>query len=316
MKQALEQFFGCKVEIKENGKKLSLPVYLAMRPISVVEMNGVRFAVVDITNEPDVSITAMKKQRDKYEEALGCPIAYEVSAGSISARNGMVKNGIAFIDLPGNVYLPFLGIVLLDVYRRKSVRTDRMMPATQMVFLELFYMKDDEYISKSKVAERLNLTKTSLTRATAQLKEMGLIEEKKNGTEIAIKRNLEKHEYFEKAEAYLISPVQQVVTVLKKDMGTPRLMAGETALNRLSELNPPRIEEAALYKGSEKAGQLVPVDARFENPDNCLKLQLWKYNPFLFAEHDTVDPISLICSFRGNEDERIDSCLEEILKGV
>ncbi len=42
---------------------------------------------------------------------------------------------------------------------------------------------------KSEVANKLNLTKTSITRATAQLEGMGLIRQMKSGTEIAIKRN-------------------------------------------------------------------------------------------------------------------------------
>jgi len=50
------------------------------------------------------------------------------------------------------------------------------MPATQMVFLELLYMDDEESALKSEVANKLNLTKTSITRATAQLEEMGLVQ--------------------------------------------------------------------------------------------------------------------------------------------
>lgn len=60
--------------------------------------------------------------------------------------------------------------------------------------------------------------------------------------------------------------------------------AGETALSQESELNPPRIEECAIYKGEEVVDQLEIVDARSEAPDDCLKVQLWKYNPFILQE--------------------------------
>ena len=83
------------------------------------------------------------------------------------------------VDLPGNVFLPFMGIVLQDVYRKQLVKADKMMPATQMVFLELLYMDDEDSVLKSEVANKLNLTKTSITRATAQLEEMGLIRQMK-----------------------------------------------------------------------------------------------------------------------------------------
>ena len=69
-------------------------------------------------------------------------------------------------------HLPFMGIILQDVYRKQLVKKDKMMPATQMVFLELLYMGDEESVLKSEVANKLNLTKTSITRATAQLEEI------------------------------------------------------------------------------------------------------------------------------------------------
>lgn len=55
----------------------------------------------------------------------------------------------------------------------------------------------------------MNLTKTSITRATAQLEGMGLIRQMKSRTEIAIKRNYSRKEYYENAKAYLINPVRK-----------------------------------------------------------------------------------------------------------
>jgi hypothetical protein len=179
MKKQLEQYFGCDVKIREYNIKLSLPIFMTMRDIAMVEIYGVNFAIVDVIKESELSVAAMKKQKAKYEEALQCPVAYQVNLNSVSMRNALVKNQVPFVDLPGNVFLPFMGIVLQDVYRKQLVKVDKMMPATQMVFLELFYMNDEESALKSEIANKLNLTKTSITRATAQLEVMGLIEQMK-----------------------------------------------------------------------------------------------------------------------------------------
>ena len=195
MKNQLEQYFGCEVKIREYKNKLSLPIFMTMRDIVMAEIYGVNFAIVDVMKEAELSVAAMKKQKAKYEEALQCPVAYQVALNSVSMRNALVKNGVSFVDLPGNVFLPFMGIVLQDVYRKQLVKTDKMMPATQMVFLELLYMNDEESALKSEVASKLNLTKTSITRATAQLEEMDLIEQIKSGTEISIKRNCSRKAY-------------------------------------------------------------------------------------------------------------------------
>ena len=316
MKKQLEQYFGCEVKIREYRDKLSLPIFMTMRDIAMVEIYGVNFAIVDVMKEAELSVAAMKKQKAKYEEALQCPVAYKVAINSVSMRNALVKNGVSFVELPGNVFLPFVGIVLQDVYRKQLVKADKMMPATQMVFLELLYMNDEQSVLKSEVANKLNLTKTSITRATAQLEEMGLIQQIKSGTEISIQRNCSRREYYENAKAYLINPVQKVITIMRQEAAFELFEAGETALSQLSELNPPRIGECAVYKGEEVVDQLELVDARYEDQDDCLNVQLWKYNPSYFAREGRVDPVSLACTFKGNEDERIEMCIEELLEGL
>ena len=93
-------------------------------------------------------------------------------------------------------------------------------------------------------------------------------------------------------------------------------MAGETALSHATKLNPPFIEERAIYKGAEILNQLVLVDTRFEEKSTCVKLQLWKYDPRYFAKNGVVDPVSLACTFKGNEDERIEMSIEELLEEI
>lgn len=314
MKKQLEQYFGCEVKVTECKNTLALPIFMTMRDIKLVEFCGVSFALINIIKESELTIAAMKKQQKKYEEALQCPIAYEMALNSVSMRNALVKNGVPFVDLPGNIFLPFMGIVLQDMYRKQLVKADKMMPATQMVFLELLYMENEESALKSEVAKKLNLTKTSITRATAQLEEMGLIKQVKSGTGISIKRNCSRKEYYENAKEYLINPVQKVITIMRYEATFESLSAGETALSQVSELNPPRIEECAIYKGEEVIDQLEIVDARYEDLDACLNVQLWKYNPSYFAREGRVDPVSLACTFKDNEDERIEMSIEELLE--
>lgn len=314
MKKQLEEYFGCEVKITEYKDKLQLPIFMMMRTIKLVEFGGVKFALVDIVKESELTIAAMKKQQKKYEEVLQCPVAYEITINSIAMRNAMVKKGISFIDMPGNVFLPFMGIVLQDIYKKQRIKVDKMMPATQMVFLELMYMDDDKSALKSEIASKLNLTKTSITRATAQLKEMGLILQNKSGTEISIRRNLSRREYYGKAKDYLINPIQRVVTIMGDEPTWNMWYAGESALSQISQLNPPRIEEMAIYKGEEIVDQFDIVDERLADNELFTNVQLWKYNPSYFARNGRVDPVSLICTFKGNEDERIEMNIEELLE--
>ncbi|MDD2970842.1 MAG: hypothetical protein PHE02_01755 [Lachnospiraceae bacterium] len=314
MKKQLGEYFGCVVKEKKLTGQLSLPIFMTLRNIRILEMNGTSFALIDITKESELTVAAMKKQQKKYEEVMQCPVAYEMEINSLSMRNAMVKNGIFFVNLPGNIFLPFLGIVLQNVYKKQCIGADKMMPATQMVFLELYFMGEGASVLKSEIAGRLHLTKTSITRATAQLEQMELIMQNKSGTEISIMRNSVPKKYYENAKRYLINPVQKIITVSREEIKDYGFKAGESALSMKTELNPPNIEEMAIYKGAEIIDQLEIMDSRYEEHSKCVKLQLWKYDPAYFAKDGIVDPISLTCTFKDNRDERIEMCLEELLE--
>lgn len=314
MEKQLGEILGCNVQIAKIDKLTSLPIFMSIRKIDIIKIANQSFALVDISEESTLTVSAMKKQCQKYEEELQMPVAYKLEIDSIAMRNVLIKNGICFISLPGNIYLPFLGVVLQDVHKKKSIKIDKMMPATQMLFLELLYQDSDAGYMKSEAARRLNLTKTSITRATAQLKSMGLIMQRKWGTEINIVRNYPRREYFEKARSYLINPVQRIIEVKKEENIFNLFVAGETALSSHSSLNPPEISEFAMYKGSDVVEQLQLTDSRYEEKESCMRVQLWKYNPAYFAKDGKVDMISLACSLADMDDERIEMSIEEMLE--
>lgn len=316
MQKELQNYFGCKIAIEDYKEKIPLPVFMTLREIKLVKIYETRFFLIDVTKETELSIAAMKKQHAKYENALAYPVAYKVSISGMKMRNALIQNQVAFMDLPGNVFLPFLGIILQDVYKKQHIKNDKMMPATQMVYLELLYQDGDRMMRKSEVAEKLNLTRTSLTRATAQLDAMGLLVQEKSGTEITIRRNYPPREYYEKAKQYLINPIQKVIEVKRELEATDMYEAGESALDKYSSLNSPRIPEAAIYKGSSLVDQLEQIDLRVEEGKECVRLQLWKYDPCYFARDGIVDPVSLACAFIDNQDERIEICIEEALEEI
>ena len=313
MKKVLENYFGCQIETEEYRGSLELPVYMAVRKIEIVKLFHSRFAVINISEDISMTSSAMKKQQERYEQVLQMPVAFQVKLNSVTMRNSLVKKKIAFLSLPNNVFLPFLGIVLQEIHMKKVIHSDKMMPATQMVFLELLYQKSSEGLTKSQIAEKLNLTKTSITRATVQLEEMNLILQQKHGKEIKIFRNASPRAYYENAKRYLINPIQKMKEVKWEKCLESVCKAGESALSYYSSLNPPAIEEKAIYKGSEIIDQLELEDVRFTEA-RCVRLQMWKYDPYYFAQNGVADPVSLICSLREIDDERIEMCIEELLE--
>lgn len=199
---------------------------------------------------------------------------------------------------------------------KSDIPIKKMMPITQQVFLFLFYHQ--ERIIKSEIANILNVTRTSLTRATEQLLQMELITEKKEGKMIYVKLIDSKESLLKKAKAYFINPVQTIIYVDKRTIDKLLLEAGETALSKMTMINSPQMKEYAIYKNDEIVKELKPMSYQWEINENMIVVQLWKYDPGLFAQKGCVDPISLLLLFGANYDERIEmqlSRLEEDING-
>lgn len=100
MKKKLEQYFGCEVRVTDCKNTLALPIFMTMRDIKLVKFYGVSFALINIIKEPELTIAAMKKQQKKYEEALQCPIAYEMALNSVNMRNALWQTELLLERVP------------------------------------------------------------------------------------------------------------------------------------------------------------------------------------------------------------------------
>lgn len=316
MLEVLKKYFGKEVSLRKQEDELTLPIFLAVRERYQVSINGISFVAVCIKQDESFGIVAIKKQAARYEEELQCNVAFVYNTITRAQRDAMLRNNIQFISLkPEQIYLPFLGCILNENFKRdKQTKTDKMMPATQQLFLYMLYSKAD-FVLKSVAAEELGLTRTSITRASEQLLAMKLIEQEKVGKEIRMFRKYEPQQMFEKAKSYLINPVQKKMAVRVEEMDAEWLYAGESALGQYSMLNEPKVPEIAIYKGAMKRA-LQEVDIRWEDAGEVCVIELWKYNPFLFSKDGKVDPVSLACSLAECEDERVEMAIDEMLEEV
>ncbi|MFA4985315.1 MAG: hypothetical protein WC712_01905, partial [Candidatus Brocadiia bacterium] len=48
----------------------------------------------------------------------------------------------------------------------------------------------------------------------------------------------------------------------------------------------------------------------------CLEIEIWKYSPALFAKEGRVDRLSLFLAMRDSADERVQSALDSLLRGM
>ena len=279
-----------------------------------INIGPVSIIGIEPRKDESFSVSAYKKHLSEYQEKLGAPCAYILINPSQEQLSSFIKNQIPFISDVNQIYLPFMGVCLSAPKTQKpAADTDKMMPATQEVFLYLFY-GNKKYYLKSEIADFLKISRTSLTRASEQLIAMNLVVQTKVGKEYRMELTEKGSPLYKKAEPYLINPVWDEFCVDSEKLRDNGLMAGESALSKCSMMNPPKIPQVALYKDDEITRNLRAVDVRWEECEHPVKVQLWKYPPEIFAKEGRVDTVSMLCTLKAINDERIEGEIEEIIE--
>lgn len=311
----LNALFPYPITIFEVQPFTGLIKLLASRKVAMIDVAGIQFYGVFLSDTEKFSASVLKKQLEAYERASGKKCAYVLENASKIQLSALIRYRIPFIALPLQVYLPFWGIMLSAKQKEpRQANVRKMMPATQELFLYMFYNQNHRYFLKSEVAKRLNLTKTSMTRASEQLIAMNIVKQEKVGKEYRMELVAKNSELYEAARGFLISPVVREFYIDSKQIPKEALVAGESALSQCSDIASPKIPCFAIHKDNGEVDNLNPIDIRWEDCEKPALLQLWKYDPVLFCNGSRVDTVSMICSLSDISDERLQGAIEDIVE--
>lgn len=293
-----------------------LPVYLSLnRSVYKMSYSGIEFILIELPSDDRFSASALKKQAGQISSHYGLPVAFRFDNVSRQQRDSMIAQNIPFISGSGQLFLPFLGIALQNRFvGQKEISAQKMMPVTQALFLYLLYHSKGTPIIKKDAAEKIGVTKMSITRASDQLSAMGLIRQDKQGKETYMLTTESGLKLYEKAKDHLISPVARTITTIMKEEFYNYPLSGESALAVSTTLDGSRIPARAVYKNNIFYGNLPDIDVRWESGKEPVLLEIWKYDPDLFMKGGVVDPVSLAMCFEDNTDERIEGAIEEYLE--
>ena len=311
-----KKLFGIEFKISEM-KADDLPIYItAGRSFLMLSYLDFEFILIKTSSSEKFGSSAYEKQASIVSTKYGKTVAFSFENVSKRQRDSLIERNVSFISDTGQLYLPFMGMALSDRFvRQKEINSQKMMPVTQTLFLYLLYNSNGNPVLKKDAAEKIGVTRTSITRASDQLARMGIISQEVCGKEYHMLTNGKGAQLFEMAKPYLINPIQQTVTMLFDEKYNAYPLSRESALARCTLLNDPRIPVRAIYKAEIDIKNTPEVDIRWEPDKSVIQLEMWKYNPTLFEKNGIVDPVSLSLCFEKNTDERIDGALEEYLEG-
>ena len=315
MQERLKETFGLNVHVEQITKLSGLPFYMMNdRIFYKASTDQAEFLLVSISDKDRFGVIALEKQLARYMRAANMPVAYAFKSLTKVQRDALVGRRLPFIALPDQIYLPFLGISMSNQFKKeKEISVDRFTPASQCLFLYFLYSASRNPVPKKDAALALGLTRTSITRASEQLKALGLITEETCWKEIRMTACAEGKQFYDAGKQYLISPILKKLT-LKSSKSLNWLYAGESALGKRTMLNEPEIPTVAIDKKQLSKASLTELDEKWETEKDLLHVEIWKYDPALFAEARIVDPVSMAVSLKDCMDERVQGELEEFME--
>ena len=293
----------------ENMEFKHLPNFIAVRyRLRTVSMNGQRAIFVYPKTELE-QIAVLKKHIARIQTNEKLPVVLILKTLTSRQKEYLLREKISFVVEERQIYLPFMALYLQERCNAEKQTREEILPSAQMLLLHFIYRGAQE-LSASQAAKDLELTSTSISRASRQLEEMGLLQIRKMGVQRILLSEDSPKILFQKAEGKLLNPIKRTVYIPKELVGMDLPESGYSALAEYSILNVPNVKCYATEKISQWKGVMAN---RLQDSQTQVAVEMWRYNPRKLSARNIVDELSLALALREDTDERVEEAVEEML---
>lgn len=304
----LNQVLGIRVVYRDEVLN-SLPNFIYARyRVQRVTLDG-KPAIFVYPKEELEAVSAIKKHLDRIARTGEAQTVLVPDHLTYRQKEYLLRERIPFIVDGKQIYLPFMAIYLQERGDGEKIDKADMLPSAQLLLLYYIYHGCGELLT-SEATQKLGFTATSISRASRQLQEMGLIQTEKRGVQKVIYSDKTPEEMFITARESMCNPVKRTVFVPKTQIKGTLLMSGYSALSEYSMMNPPLTE---CYAADTVAEWDKSASNRLQSTDDQCAVELWRYDPKKLSAGDCVDRLSLVLALSDDRDERIEEAVEEIL---
>jgi hypothetical protein len=271
--------------------------------------------VMVLREEEEQTPASVRKHIGQVQKHWRHQVVFACRRISAANRNRLIGQKVPFV-VPGNqMYLPPLGIDLREHF--KTIRNIRpaWSPSTQAVFLYALIYGHEKGLTPKEMADRFGYTPMSMTRAFDELETLELCHVAMEGRRRILRLDGDRRTLWEKALAFLRSPVRKLLWVKFPANGHPGVKAGLTALAGYSSLAGPPNPVFAMggkeWKGVRNLNSVLELPVG--EPD-ASQLEIWSYSPALLAQDGLADRFSLYLSLWKTNDERVESALDAMME--
>lgn len=267
--------------------------------------------------EPNRSAATVRKHVEQVRGKWDGDIIYVRQKANSDERRRLIEQKIPFI-VPGNqMYLPFLGIDFREHFRRLHEKGEVFSPASQAAILLLLTDKQPKSYTTQELADRLGYSKMTASRSLNELKAKDIGAVSLEGRQRLLTLGDDRRTLWERALPMLSSPVKHRQYIRPPRNRRIEIKAGLTALAHYSMLAAPPVPVVAVtseqWSSIDDDANVAPAEP---NDPKATEVEVWSYDPALFAEDQVVDRLSLFLSLKDNEDERVESALDEMMEAM
>lgn len=321
LRQYFSESLGVNVKIEPLREPADLPIFLRDKyfyyKTELLKNNYIFFSPRD-----KITPAIINKDMQQLQAKFGLSVIYVNESLSSHDRKRLIEYRIPFV-IPGNqMYLPHLGIDLREYFIQKKVEVKYISPATQAVLLYFIIGKEIKEKTPMELAKKLHYSPMTLTRAFDELEALGIGKMIYKGKERFLVLQEHGRNLWSKFHHLMRSPIKKqflvkIDTKNEKKIKEYGVLSGMSALAELSTLHEPKYPSYAVSQESWnriKKTELIKVPLITD--DANMELEIWIYDPKLFASDNLVDPFSLFLSLKNSQDERVEQALENLMRQI
>lgn len=313
IKDYLEEVFEEEINIEFYEEAKKLPLFLNNEyEFYKCRVHGNDCILLKLKSER-ILIDKIQKHFVKFKEYGNEKLVLIFDDLRSNQRRKLVSARIPFIVPNRQIYLPFICLDFSEKVNLVLPEAIKFNATSQSVFLYLLNSKDLEVHTKL-VSEQLGIAYATANRAIRQMVTAGLIKESGVATRKQYHR-IGKKQLWENGKHFLMNPVQQILYLKELPKDLEVYFTEDSALSKKTMLSEPRNPVYAINKKNA-----VLIDKKIMLNEYELDgvsfyiIEVWKYDPGIFADSDVVDVFSLFALYTESEDPRIGIEFDELLE--
>jgi hypothetical protein len=295
----------------------SLPLFLRQKyEISRGDLFGRKcFFAFEAKRTDEASPTEYAHDASSLKQSLSVDVVLVLSRLASYVRNRLVRQHVPFIVPGTQMFLPMLMIDLRERFSRGRTESGKLTPIAQLIIIYHLVRESIGNMPLAQIASQLGYSPMAISQAQDELQNSELCEVVKSGRALSIHFKWQGLQLWQHALPLLSTPVRRMHWIR---WGHPRpraVVAGLTAMAKYTMLADDSIptfamKNSGLTSALEK-GEIIGCAGR---EDAEARMEGWKYDPWIVAKADAVDPCSLYLTLRHSADERVQKELETLIR--